>query len=1494
MKKHKNCRMTFLLLLLSGSLQLVAQTEIQLAQTFLEAHAEELGLQPGDYACLQLQNHYQSSLSQVQHYYFSQCHQGIGVHRAVLNLHYKADGELLTWGNRFVPDLASKIQGTTPVLSAAEAVEAAAEQFGYPLPDTLIVKSSEGGAAQAVVFDKGNLSVEDIPVRLKYQLTKDGSLRLAWDLSIQEHSGAHWWSLRVDAQNGEILDANDWVISCEFGEPHSAEEHHLHELREQSEELHLPVNPVMAGVYNVYPEPVESPSHGGRQLITDPDDPIASPYGWHDTNAAAGAEYTITRGNNVYAQWDNDNNNNTFGFAPDGGSGLVFDFPIDLTQAPSTYISAAITNLFYWNNHMHDFAYAYGFDEASGNFQVNNYGNGGLGSDEVIADAQDSGGSNNANFSTPVDGNRPRMQMYLWNYTSPQRDGDLDNGIIAHEYGHGISTRLTGGPANSGCLNNEEQMGEGWSDFYSLMTTMETGDMGTDSRGIGTYVLGQPPTGNGIRPTPYSTLMSVNPTTYGDIGGLAVPHGVGYAWCTMIWEVTWGLIAEHGVTDGFDITMNLITEGMKLQPCSPGFVDGRDAILAADVALYNGENACIIWTAFAKRGLGFSADQGSNDNAGDETEAFNMPPACVMDIQPPFVSICKPDNAVYTITVGANNGNVTLTPLSGVPPGATVNFSVNPVPSPGSSTMTISNLASVTPDTYLMSIEGAGSDTTVTVQARLKVHEIGPAVPSLSSPANNATGIILSPTLTWSADVGADSFTVQVASDAAFTTIVASSVRSSNSYQVQPQLTSLTQYWWRVKAENACGETAYSAVSTFTTAFVICVTRSSPNVPITIPSNAPATVNSLLNMPIQGTIQDVNVKTLNITHTWIDDLVISVKSPANTSAIVMNRPCDSENNILTNLDDEASSATYPCPPTNSGTYIPYAPLSAYDNQSPLGPWTLTVQDLYAQDGGSIVGWGLEVCYIPAATCGSTFYDSGGPSANYQNNENITWTLCGDLPGQIVTVDFNTFSIQNNFDFLKVYDGANASAPLIATYTGTTVPAPVTATSASGCLTFVFTSNGSTNSSGWNADVTCCTSTPEICNMADDDCDGQIDEGVILTFYQDSDSDTYGNLDSTSTGCTAPAGYVSDSTDCDDANSAIHPGAAETCNLVDDDCDLAIDEGAQLTFFQDSDGDMFGNLLATTLACTAPAGYVSDNTDCDDANSAIHPGAAETCNLVDDDCDLAIDEGVQLTFFQDSDGDMFGNLLATTLACAAPAGYVSDNTDCNDTNAAIYPGAAETCNLVDDDCDLAIDEGVQLTFFQDSESDNYGNPSATTLGCAAPAGYVSDNTDCDDTNAAIHPGAVETCNLVDDDCDLAIDEGVQLTFFQDSESDNYGNSSATTLACTAPAGYVSDNTDCDDTNAAIHPGATEICNNLDDDCSGAPEAVSNTWTGAGDGVNWSDASNWSDGIVPLTCQDVVVPAGFNVVVPVGFEAVGRTLDVPVSGQIEVLGTMVIQN
>ena len=168
------------------------------------------------------------------------------------------------------------------------------------------------------------------------------------------------------------------------------------------------------------------------------------------------------------------------GSSPDGGAGLSFDFPVDLNQAPSAYRPASVTNLFYWNNVIHDVMYQYGFDEASGNFQVNNYGRGGAGNDDVRAEAQDGGGTNNANFATPADGSRPRMQMYIGTYSNPDVDGSFDNGVVVHEYGHGISNRLTGGPSQAGCLGNAEQMGEGWSDYYALLLT----DTNTDGASV--------------------------------------------------------------------------------------------------------------------------------------------------------------------------------------------------------------------------------------------------------------------------------------------------------------------------------------------------------------------------------------------------------------------------------------------------------------------------------------------------------------------------------------------------------------------------------------------------------------------------------------------------------------------------------------------------------------------------------------------------------------------------------------------------------------------------------------------------------------------------------------------------------------------------------------------------------------------------------------------------------------------------------------------------
>ncbi|MCB0685414.1 MAG: M36 family metallopeptidase, partial [Saprospiraceae bacterium] len=362
-------------------------------------------------------------------------------------------------------------------------------------------------------------------------------------------------------------------------------------------------------------------------------------FGWHDTNGVAGAEFTITRGNNVHAYADVDGNNipDPGNPEPNGGAGLDFTggvVPLDLSLAPSTYRQAAMANLFYWNNITHDVMWQYGFDEPSGNFQANNYGNGGLGNDHVLAEAQNAGNCN-ANFGTPSDGSSPRMQMFVCTTANPDRDSDLDAEVIVHEYGHGISNRLTGGPAQAGCLGNTEQMGEGWSDFFALLLTMKASAVGTEARGMGTYFVGRAPNGPGIRNAPYSTDFGVNGFTYNNVGSVAVPHGVGFIWATMLWDMTWNLIEKHGfeeniyaTTGGNGIAMQLVMEGMKLQPCNPGFVNGRDAILKADTMLFSGANGCEIWSAFARRGLGVEASQGSSSFVNDGVESYQVPPSC--------------------------------------------------------------------------------------------------------------------------------------------------------------------------------------------------------------------------------------------------------------------------------------------------------------------------------------------------------------------------------------------------------------------------------------------------------------------------------------------------------------------------------------------------------------------------------------------------------------------------------------------------------------------------------------------------------------------------------------------------------------------------------------------------------------------------------------------------------------------------------------------------
>ncbi|MBI5914261.1 MAG: M36 family metallopeptidase, partial [Bacteroidetes bacterium] len=982
-------KLVFVCLMLWAALPLSGQvkSKADLAKQLLQTKSAETQISADDLATMQISSETFSEISSVTNIYFQQYINNIPVHGAILNAHVTKDNELLTYGNRFVPLGNLEKKGpASPTLTPEQALHAALAALNISENGLLVQKSADNGPLRETIFDKGLVAMDDIKVGLVYQPVEDHKqgVRLAWQVEIQTTDGQNWWLARVDAETGELLDKNNYVLHCDFGVADAKTCHHKHtpqsphqtyfdlgmDFLNPSFEVNPPMAPPVLNQYKVYPQPVESPNHvapfppaDGRVVVSDPASPTASPFGWHDTNGVPGAEFTTTQGNNAHAYTDTDANNAPDpGSSPDGGPDLVFIFPIDLTQPPSAYRPAAVTNLFYWNNYVHDFAYAYGFNEASGNFQVNNYGNGGAGNDDVRAEAQDGSGTNNANFSTPPDGQRPRMQMYIGTTPNPDVDGDLDNGVIAHEYAHGISNRFTGGPLNVNCLGNQEQMGEGWSDWYALMTTLEAGDQGTDSRGIGTYLFGQPANGPGIRPTPYSTLLSVNPSTYNTIKTAAIPHGVGYVWATMIWDLTWTMIADHGQASGFNIAMNLVNQGMILQPCSPGFVDGRNAILAADVALYGGANRCRIWEVFARRGLGFSANQGSSGSRSDGTEAFDMPPSCFMDAEPEVVSVCVPANAVYTITVGTGfTGPVALS-VTGNPAGTTVNFSLNPIPATGGiSTLTIGNTGGAAPGTYPLIVTGTSGATVVTDAVTLNIQNGAPPAPTLLLPANMAINQV-NPLLTWNALVSANTYEVQVATDAGFTNVVASATGlTSPSYQTTGLL-NLTTYHWRSRGINTCGTGTYATPFSFTTANILCNTYVSTDVPKPIPT-VPATVLSTLTIPSTcGAISDINVKNLNVTHTWISDLNIELISPAGTVVRIMQQPCNDEDNILINFDDEAASPTYPCPPTNNGTYKPFSLLSAFDGQQLTGTWTLRVIDLFNLDGGSINAWSLEICY----------------------------------------------------------------------------------------------------------------------------------------------------------------------------------------------------------------------------------------------------------------------------------------------------------------------------------------------------------------------------------------------------------------------------------------------------------------------------------------------------------------------------------------------------
>jgi len=354
--------------------------------------------------------------------------------------------------------------------------------------------------------------------------------------------------------------------------------------------------------------------------------------------------------------------------------------------------------------------------------------------------------------------------------------------------------------------------------------------------------------------------------------------------------------------------------------------------------------------------------------------------------------------------------------------------------------------------------------------------------------------------------------------------------------------------------------------------------------------------------------------------------------------------------------------------------------------------------------------------------------------------------------------------------------------------------------------------------------------PELCDGLDNNCNGQTDEGVIPRWYEDADKDTYGNPLVHKDVCVAPNQWVLNHTDCDDTNPKVHPGMTETCNNIDDDCNNQTDEGVLLVWYQDADHDGHGNKLVSVSSCQAPQDFVASSDDCDDTNKKVYAFADELCDKLDNNCNGQTDEGVQLVWFKDEDQDGFGNPKTSMLACTKPIGFVANNTDCDDTHQSAHPGASEICGTgVDEDCNGQTDEIPPTTWYIDVDQDGFGDPNNPIKACTQPLGTTLDHSDCDDTKKSIHPDATEVCNYSDDNCNGQTDEGVTLPWHKDQDQDGFGDPNDSVQACAAPKGYVSDHTDCNDTDSSTYPQAPEICdNNTDENCDGvtdnAPNAV----------------------------------------------------------------------
>jgi len=894
-----------------------------IVRNFLLATAPLYGLSQAEARALETTANYANPAGNLRWVTLEQRLNGIPVFRGELRAAVTPGGEIATMVSEIVPGLDPTTLGA-PRLSPELAIQLAADNIGVRLGQTptLIERSGDGLRHR---FERGPFA-NDITVELVVFPLGPAKGVLAWRVLLWQAIAAYY--VVVDDATGQVL----------FRKNITEDQSQTATFDVYPSDSPAPLSPSDATPVNH--KQATSVARSRFTLISEL--PSFDDLGWIPDGSC------VTTGNNVDAGLDIDGFD---GIDPGGQATGVSGGPspgcrnFTFTYNPppggsdpptgTDYRMGAVTDLFFWSNRYHDRLYSFGFTESARNFQNDNFGRGGLGGDPVQAQAQDSSAFNNANFTAPADGTAPRMQMYIFDGPSPNRDGDLDHEVVLHELTHGVSSRLIG---NAAGLTNQQGrgMGEGWSDFYALSLLSEPGDDPNGVYAVGGYVTfnlgGSGFTDNyfyGIRRFPYTTDTHLNPLTFKDIdatqfnigNGTYPPspivcsvatvdcasdiHNVGEIWALMLWEARANVIARLGGGAGNDRMLQVVTDGMKLTPSIPTFTQARDAIIQADCAGFAGTDEIDLWRGFAKRGLGYSAVAPPSISSA-LTAVLEAP-----DL--PLVSGAP----VLGDTVGGNGNGV-------VDPGETINLTV-----PVSNNFTCTGLSSV-----------VGTLTTAT-----------PGI-TLNQPSVNYGSL----------NAGA------TANGGAYQFRVASSVPCGTQVNFTLTLTSAQGAAVTRTISVVVGQTSTGTATRYT--------YTGPPVPI--PDDSLTGAVTTLTVPGPLVVGDVNLNLDNITHPVIGDLFIQLFSPDGTGITMVNMiPDGTDNNdshdfLNTVLDDEAvASIQSQSGPVTNASFRPAYPLAGFDGKAGNGTWTLKVMDLSTEDVGTLNAWSLTIAPLTSSCAAFT-------------------------------------------------------------------------------------------------------------------------------------------------------------------------------------------------------------------------------------------------------------------------------------------------------------------------------------------------------------------------------------------------------------------------------------------------------------------------------------------------------------------------------------------